>query len=64
MQTCIRFDVYDGRKYARSIKSPAMGRTQRTEFIQEKYIADLYQYITIDKMPPLTISISGKLHLV
>ncbi|WP_342434344.1 hypothetical protein MHH57_17805 [Paenibacillus sp. FSL H7-0442] len=31
-----------------------MGRTQRTEFIQEKYIADLYQHFTLDKMPPLT----------
>lgn len=29
---------YNGRKYVRSIKSPAMGRTQRTEFIQEKYV--------------------------
>ncbi|MGG4186745.1 hypothetical protein ABEW24_25775 [Paenibacillus jamilae] len=45
---------YNGRKYVRSIKSPAMGRTQRTEFIQEKYVADLYQHITVGKMPPLT----------
>lgn len=45
---------YNGRKYVRSIKSPAMGRTQRTEFIQEKYIADLYRRITLGKMPPLT----------
>ncbi|MGM1019055.1 MAG: RNA dependent RNA polymerase [Bacillota bacterium] len=45
---------YNGRKYVRSIKSPAMGRTQRTEFIQEKYVADLYRRITLGKMPPLT----------
>ncbi|WP_025686110.1 RNA dependent RNA polymerase [Paenibacillus maysiensis] len=45
---------YNGRKYVRSIKSPAMGRTQRTEFIQEKYAADLYRHITLGKMPPLT----------
>ncbi|MET3212185.1 UNVERIFIED_CONTAM: hypothetical protein ABIC26_005207 [Paenibacillus sp. PvR008] len=45
---------YNGRKYVRSIKSPAMGRTQRTEFIQEKYAADLYKHITLGKMPPLT----------
>ncbi|MEK4458146.1 RNA dependent RNA polymerase [Paenibacillus sp. FSL R10-2748] len=45
---------YNGRKYVRSIKSPAMGRTQRTEFIQEKYVADLYRRITLRKMPPLT----------
>ncbi|MFK4439947.1 hypothetical protein [Paenibacillus sp. RC21] len=45
---------YNGRKYVRSIKSPAMGRTQRTEFIQEKYVADLYRHITLGKMPPLT----------
>ncbi|KZE65713.1 hypothetical protein AV545_24120 [Paenibacillus jamilae] len=45
---------YNGRKYVRSIKSPAMGRTQRTEFIQEKYVADLYRHITLGKIPPLT----------
>ncbi|UMY53496.1 MULTISPECIES: hypothetical protein [Paenibacillus] len=45
---------YNGEKYVRSIKSPAMGRTQRTEFIQEKYVADLYNHITLGKMPPLT----------
>ncbi|KJD42302.1 hypothetical protein QD47_29020, partial [Paenibacillus terrae] len=45
---------YNGRKYVRSIKSPAMGRTQRTEFIQEKYVADLYRRITLGKMPSLT----------
>ncbi|MDQ0496950.1 RNA dependent RNA polymerase [Paenibacillus brasilensis] len=45
---------YNGRKYVRSIKSPAMGRTQRTEFIQEEYVADLYRHITLGKMPPLT----------
>ncbi|MGF7050108.1 hypothetical protein J2T13_004631 [Paenibacillus sp. DS2015] len=45
---------YKGKKYVRSIKSPAMGRTQRTEFIQEEYVADLYKYITLAKMPPLT----------
>ncbi|MGG1643679.1 hypothetical protein ACIFQM_20890 [Paenibacillus sp. NRS-1782] len=45
---------YNGRKYVRSIKSPAMGRTQRTEFIQEKYVADLYRRITLGKMSPLT----------
>ncbi|ADM71252.1 hypothetical protein [Paenibacillus polymyxa] len=43
-----------GRKYVRSIKSPAMGGTQRTEFIQEKYVVDLYKHITLGKMPPLT----------
>ncbi|MFK4303397.1 hypothetical protein ABH892_003517 [Paenibacillus sp. RC254] len=45
---------YNGEKYVRSIKSPAMGHTQRTEFIQEKYAADLYRRITLGKMPPLT----------
>ncbi|MFK4345208.1 MULTISPECIES: hypothetical protein [unclassified Paenibacillus] len=45
---------YNGERYVRSIKSPAMGRTQRTEFIQEKYVDDLYRYITLGKMPPLT----------
>ncbi|MGR6761286.1 RNA dependent RNA polymerase [Paenibacillus sp. T2-29] len=45
---------YNGRKYVRSIKSPAMGRTQRIEFIQEKYVADLYDRITLGKMSPFT----------
>ncbi|WP_237166195.1 hypothetical protein [Paenibacillus polymyxa] len=45
---------YNGEGYVRSIKSPAMGRTQRTEFIQEKYVADLHKHITLGKMPPLT----------
>ncbi|WP_029515595.1 RNA dependent RNA polymerase [Paenibacillus polymyxa] len=45
---------YNGRKYVRSIKSPAMGRTQRTEFIQEEYVTDMYRHITLGKMPPLT----------
>jgi hypothetical protein len=45
---------YNGEKFVRSIKSPAMGRTQRTEFIQEEYVTDLYRHITLGKMPPLT----------
>ncbi|AIW41065.1 hypothetical protein [Paenibacillus polymyxa] len=31
-----------------------MGPTQRTEFIQEKYVAELYRRITLGKMLPLT----------
>jgi hypothetical protein len=45
---------FKGEKYVRSIKSPAMGRTQRTEFIQEKYIEELYNRISLGHFPTLT----------
>lgn len=45
---------YKNEKYVRSIKSPAMGRTQRTEFIQEKYYTEVYNRISLGKHPILT----------
>lgn len=45
---------YKGEKYVRSIKSPAMGRTQRTEFIQEKYHTEVLNRISLGKKPDLT----------
>ncbi|KZE74381.1 hypothetical protein AV654_29260 [Paenibacillus elgii] len=45
---------YKGEKYVRSIKSPAMSRTQRTEFIKEKYYADLRNRISLGHFPALT----------
>ncbi|OMF24418.1 hypothetical protein BK133_23040 [Paenibacillus sp. FSL H8-0548] len=46
--------TYKGEKYVRSIKSPAMGRTQRTEFIKEKYYKNVFQRVALGKFPRLT----------
>ncbi|WP_052410036.1 hypothetical protein [Paenibacillus durus] len=45
---------YQGERYIRSIKSPAMGRTQRTEFIRKTLYDSLYNRITLGKYPNLT----------
>jgi hypothetical protein len=45
---------YKNEKYIRSIKSPAMGRTQRTEFIKEKYYEALFNRISLGCSPALT----------
>jgi len=45
---------YKNEKYVRSIKSPAMGRTQRTEFIKEKYLSEVYNRIALGHCPSLT----------
>lgn len=45
---------FNDQKYIRSIKSPAMQRTQRTEFIREEYYESLFNRISLGHFPILT----------